>query len=168
VNLYAYAGNNPISYDDPFGDTVEVGCRAVTGSEGAANHCAVRVHGDGKPDQIGELLKDSAGNNRIAVVDSSEASKYKWSIVAVPNGQTQAQFDAGTRASFNTHSDAEDGQKYSISGLRNSNHFVWEVITGAGGTVPHSALPMTGVTPGLCGGIRGAIAQYIFAGSQCN
>lgn len=169
INLYQYAGNNPAAYTDPFGlspDTVKVGCRALQGILGVVgNHCAVRVDTDDGQSQVGELLKGDDGNNNVVVWNgqSSSSANYTWTTVAVPQGMTSAQFDQAVIGSFNQNAQEKHGEKYTSHSKGNSNRFVFDVITNAGGKVPQSAVPKNGLTPGLCGG-GGRFAT----GNQCS
>ena len=165
LNAYGYANGDPVSFSDPFGlspsDTVDVGCRPLS-SAGAAvgNHCAVRV-GEGDEKQAGELL-NADGKNKITLLDPNDP-KYVWTTVQVPAGMTSRQFDANVIRSFNAIGKTRHGADYSTSGAVNSNHFVWSVITAAGGNVPRSAVPKWALTPGICGG-TGRFGQ----GNQCS
>lgn len=60
------------------------------------------------------------------------------------------QITASQAASVGTNAHA--GRDYHMDGWRNSNHFVWIVVSGAEGQIPFRADRRTGWTPGLCGG----------------
>ena len=128
------------------GATVEVGCRHLAGRFAfVGNHCAIRVSAQGRS-QVRELL-DQRGVNRIAVWNGGapDASHYGWVPVNIS--------DAAAIAAFNDWAAQVDGQAYSFYGDSNSNRFVFVVIALAGGTVPRSAVPRSGFTPGICGGL---------------
>ncbi len=175
LNLYGYAGGDPVTYSDPFGlmamDTY-VNCRPVggKGDEGAVAHCAVRVvDEDRKIDQTIELLNED-GTKEIywSLPGDEKAKKYSsdgWSRVAVPKGMSSREFDDAVLNSALQQTRTQRGQPYLPFGYTNSNRFVSNVITGAGGSVPSRPLagffPLIGA-PGLCGGFT------VLTGPNCH
>ena len=157
VNLYSYAGNNPVTFTDPFGlkaDTVEVACRPVEGLEGVAQHCAVRVHNE-KVDKTFEL-RNVNGRNVIGTAPADQVAGYagSWVVSAVPEGMTSQQYDNAVLSNASTIAVERNGERYSPFGGRNSNRYVYDVITRSGGQVPGEARREgRGVAPGLCGGL---------------
>jgi hypothetical protein len=155
VNLYAYAGSNPVAFSDPFGlDTTSVACRPVGGDNRAGGgqsdygHCAIRI----KNEEIGidimfEITRGPpAGAFPTTLVgafgpSSENFARYgdKWVPVGVPVGQTVTQFDTGVLREVLTQKRLTDGQIYNPDGKANSNSFVYNSITGAGGKVPAAA-----------------------------
>ena len=118
------------------------------------NHAAILV-ADANKRQLGELL-DRNGKNYIEVrtnPGASDLGRYELSRVQVPNGMTSEEFDARVVQAFNEVAAERRHKEYSPHGARNSNNFVHEVITRAGGTVPRSANKPP-FTPGICGGDR--------------
>ena len=157
LNLYGYAGGDPINFDDPFGlKDVYVGCRDVEGLGGTAQHCAVRVVSENM-DLTFELLADngiggpqSAGPQQDP--DKLAAYRGAWARVDVPEGMTGAEFDRAVLHSAIRTSQEESGDSYTPLGGKNSNRYVYNVITGAGGKVPQAARTPGKLAPGLCGG----------------
>ncbi|MBK8005040.1 MAG: hypothetical protein IPK12_14235 [Gemmatimonadetes bacterium] len=119
INLYSYAGNNPVSFSDPFGlksDTVEVACRPVEGLEGAAQHCAVRVHND-KLDKTFELL-NVGGRNAIGSAPADQVARYsgRWVVSTVPLGMTSQQYDNAVLSNASTIAVERNGIAIALSG----------------------------------------------------
>ncbi|MCU0650149.1 MAG: RHS repeat-associated core domain-containing protein, partial [Gemmatimonadaceae bacterium] len=168
LNTYGYAAGDPVTFSDPFGlspDTVQVGCRAVDGLE-SFSHCAVRITNDSAgTSTVYELLATGAFARQTAGVQSDPAqlARYngRWVAVDVPSGQSDNQFAAKARAAADQRSRAVAGRRYSPLGGSNSNRFVYDIVTRAGGQIPSSAGRPGRTAPGLCGG-RG-----IFQGVDC-
>lgn len=59
-----------------------------------------------------------------------------WSPVSVPCGKTDEEFDNAVLKSAYNETVKERGTPYHFSGESNSNQFVYQIITGAGGQVP--------------------------------
>ena len=103
MNLYGYAGGDPINFSDPFGlkakDTF-VQCRDVgdTG-EGNAGHCAVRVVDKERNIDVTIELLNVGDRNEIywhSVPGEAEAEGYSQSErvkVGVPEGMSTRAFD---------------------------------------------------------------------------
>jgi hypothetical protein len=84
----------------------------------------------------------------VAAYDAS-----KWTKVKVPDGMTVEQFDQAVLNLAALQTAGHTGHKYSVAGDHNSNNFVYEVITGAGGKVPLGAtIGFKLGAPGACGG----------------
>ena len=171
INLYAYAGNDPVTYSDPYGlssDSVSVACRYVDDTGNAGAHCAVRVDQEGGKSTTFELLSSGVGKPQTAGVqsDPKQLERYegKWVAVKVPTGMNHKQFGATVLSTAQKISAQVNGDSYSPLGGQNSNRYVYNIITQAGGQVPFaSRLSTPGATaPGLCGG-RG-----IFQGATCS
>lgn len=172
LNLYGYAGGDPINRHDPFGlsaEDVKVNCRPVggEGKEGAVAHCAVRVVDESRGiDQTIELAPDASGNKEIywALGGSDRTNAYDsgtWLDVAVPDGMTSTEFDNAVLLSAFRETVRQRGQNYWPTGNTNSNRFVRQVIINAGGQVPAGAASgFTFGAPGLCGGV-------VRTGSRC-
>lgn len=150
------------TYSDPFGlkpDDVFVNCRPVggEGDSGVAGHCAVRVVDEKQGlDVTIELIPNREGKDAFswAPKSSDKVSAYTgdWTQVDVPEGMTSEQFDnAVLRAAF-IEMNARKGSLYLPFGQVNSNNFVFEVISRAGGRVPRSASSGFLFVPGICGG----------------
>lgn len=103
------------------------------------NHAAIRVGAGGKR-QVGEL-KNVDDKNYIEVRTNSAADndQYDWVRVDVPDGMTSEQFDAAVVEAFNAIGAVRRHQPYSWHGSLNSNRFVYDVISEAGGKVPIAA-----------------------------
>ncbi|HEX2080828.1 MAG TPA: RHS repeat-associated core domain-containing protein [Longimicrobium sp.] len=169
LNLYGFAAGDPVTYSDPYGlrpEDVIVACRAVDGTRGLGGHCAVRVVNEKlNIDVTYELLANGIGQPQFVGQTSPEqAARYEGRgvQVAVPNGMTSDEFDLRVLATAERISQERNGRPYSPSGTRNSNRFVYDVITQSGGKVPWAAVPYNKATPGICGG-RG-----IFLGNDCS
>ena len=166
LNLYGYGAGDPVNNADPFGlKDVYVGCRDVDGTRGTAQHCAVRVV-NRDMDLTFELLADngvggaqSAGPQQDA--DKLAAYRGSWARVDVPDGMNSEEFDRAVLHSAIRTSQQESGDRYTPLGHKNSNRFVYNVITGAGGKVPQAARAPGKLAPGLCGG------DGIHAGIDC-
>ncbi|HEX5871782.1 MAG TPA: RHS repeat-associated core domain-containing protein [Longimicrobium sp.] len=169
LNEYGFAAGDPVAYHDPYGlssDTVWVAVRAlesrILGLFG--NHAAILVGAGGRR-QLGELLERN-DKNFIEVRTNpgpADLGRYELSRVHVPKGMTSEEFDQRVVASFNEVAAERRHKNYSAHGARNSNNFVYEVITRAGGTVPRSANKPS-FTPGICGGDRN---NSLASGSNC-
>ena len=161
ANVYGFAGGDPVNFSDPFGlsamDT-QLQCRAVGGTgEGNAAHCAVRVVDKERGlDVTIELLNE--GTNQIywrSAPGEAAREGYSedgWTTVAVPEGMSSREFDDKVLQSAFGRTMATRGVDYSMFGSKNSNRFVHDVITGAGGRVPGAAAAGYTFAPGLCGG----------------
>jgi uncharacterized protein RhaS with RHS repeats len=172
LNLYGYANGDPINFRDPFGlaaDTVEVGVRPLNNPVlgKVFGHAAVRVR-DGSSDAVGELVKGGDGTNSIAgrVTTPEDIAGYVWSKVNVPAGMTSEAFDQAVRGSFTQVGRERQGLGYNPHGVLNSNRFVFDVISRAGGFVPRSVMQAGLLVPGLCGGKSSALGG-LSAGSGC-
>jgi hypothetical protein len=78
-------------------------------------------------------------------------------------------FDNAVISSYYFQRPLYAGQAYTVHSLANSNHFIFSVITGAGGRVPRAAIPRHGFTPGLCGGAAtGGFYGYLALGNGCS
>jgi len=144
-----------------------VNCRPV-GGEGKGNyvaHCAVRVvDADRGIDQTIELIPKD-GQKEIYWSNSSD-NKTKaydanaWVSVGVPQGLSSREFDDAVMLSAGRETRAQRGTDYTVSGTSNSNRFVYNVITGAGGRVPRAAAAgFFYGAPGLCGGKKAATGR---------
>lgn len=161
LNLYGYANGDPINYSDPFGLEAFVGCRPVGGENdedggGAAGHCAVRVVNEELGIDITVELAPEGRRKRIYTAsgdeDRTEAYGGLWSEVLVPEGMTVNEFDRAVLKSALEVSGRVGGTKYGFGGAKNSNRFIYDIITGAGGLVPQSASAGFKIAPGICGG----------------
>jgi len=169
INLYQFNGNNPVMFTDPFGLDPYVNCRPVggKGGSGVVAHCAIRVKDDArKLDVTIELIpKGSKKEIYWTGPNSSNTQAYdasKWAKVATPDGMSSQEFDDAVLKAAGVETVKQRGTPYSFGGSSNSNNFVHEVITGAGGTVPATATAgfLLGA-PGLCGG------SGLSTGSEC-
>jgi len=155
LNVYGFAGGDPVNFSDPFGlFDVYVGCRNVDNSGGTFQHCSVRVV-NSNVDVTFELL-NKGGTNAVGQAPPDQVQRYtgRWTKVAVPMGKESEQFDAEVLANAQQLAAERNGMKYSFLGSRNSNRYVYDVITRAGARVPWSAIrnPDRSGAPGLCGG----------------
>src|SRR5471032_2602134 len=119
LNLYGFAGGDPLNFDDPFGlDSLKkgtyVGCRNLnsdsskeekgsTGSPGA-RHCAVRTIDD-NGDQVGELL-NNGDKNDIGWRNTTERDQNLYTWVAVPDASPDK-----VRTAFNAYKKIQNGRK---------------------------------------------------------
>jgi hypothetical protein len=129
------------------------------------SHCAVRVvNVERNLDVMIELVPEMHDGNRSNEVwwhsakgfSASDAARDKyspsgWIRVAPPNGISEGEFDNAVLGSALRQTMAVRGQSYSARGEKNSNHFVYETITGAGAKIPKAAVRGK-AAPGLCGG----------------
>ncbi len=132
-------------------------------TEAGELHCAVRVRG-ADTTWAGELLNND-GTNAIVQLDPNDP-RYTWALLAAPDGMTQSEFETNLARAFSNIGSAFNGGEYTSHGASNSNFFIWSVVRGAGGSMPRSAVPAHGVTPGLCGGVPGTLGRFRL-GSQC-
>lgn len=161
-----------VSYRDPFGlsaEDVSVNCRAVGDSgEGNAAHCAVRVVDESRDlDVTIELLNENWTNevywrSRAGDAEAQGYNPGRWARVAVPVGMTSHEFDDRVLQQAMLHTRAARGQDYHFWGGSNSNRFVFNIITSAGGMVPGAASRAFKIAPGICGG--GGLSR----GGQCS
>ena len=105
-------------------------------------HCALRVFDPERGlDVVIELL-DVAHRREIYwrsdLADAQRATYLaaSWSTVPVPAGMTQQQFDDAILRSALRETVDMRGDIYTPGGRRNSNRFVYESVTGAGGSIP--------------------------------
>ena len=165
LNLYGYANGDPINFSDPFGLTSYVGCRPVGGKNdgdesSTAGHCAVRVVNEELGiDLTVELDQDHRpGRNRKVIYTSktgearTEAYGNQFVPIGVPEGMSVNDFDKAVVRSALEVAGQVEGQKYAFTGGTNSNRFVFQIVTGAGGQVPWSASARFKFAPGICGG----------------
>ena len=145
---------------------MQVACRAVDNST-TFTHCALRItDDDAGTSTVYELLAKGIGQPQHAGVEADpvQIQRFagKWVDVATPANQTNTRFSARTRQGADAASARENGLRYSPFGGVNSNHFVYEIVTGAGGQVPLKALIPGRTAPGLCGG------HGMFQGFNCS
>jgi RHS repeat-associated protein len=165
MNLYGFAGGDPVNYTDPFGlDTTYVACRPVGGDnrseaeQSSDGHCAVRVSNSRRGDNaMAEIVREgTAASVRVGTFgpESEQFARYgdMWEPVAVPEGMTEEEFDAKVLREIYTQSRFYNGAPYWPGGEGNSNSFIYRVITGAGGKVPAAASAHIKRVPGICGG----------------
>ena len=146
-----------MNYSDPFGLRVQIGCRPIGGALGAMySHCAIRIDDSYGHHYSFELMpvkvpgEPDTWNTIQSVPDEDE---YTWTTVGAPEGMKDDEWDSTVRAAAEVVGYRMSGKKYHADGARNSNHYVHEAITTAGGNVPESAKPKDGrKAPGLCGG----------------
>jgi RHS repeat-associated protein len=139
---------------------VMVACRKVDNSMGMAGHCAARVIGM-NVDVAYELLSRGNGEPQwVGRTSMGQVARYPaiWTPVAMPKGMTSDEFALRVMETAERISQERNGQPYSPWGGRNSNRFVYDVITQAGGRVPEGAVLHNTVTPGICGG------RFVFHG----
>jgi hypothetical protein len=159
------ADGDPVNFTDPFGlapmDTY-VNCRPVggTGKEGAVAHCAARVVDEKRGiDQTIELAPNSRGQKEaywaLGGSDRTNADAAdNWLKVGVPSDMTTTECDDAVLQSAMLETKAQRGDRYWPTGNTNSNRFVFNIITNAGGQIPAGAaagFPLG--APGLCGGV---------------
>lgn len=120
----------------------------------AGGHAAVRVrNSDGGYNYVGELLNVSGTNDIVTWPgDAAKADDYVWVTVPTPEGMTSEEFDIAVTNSFFTLAPIREGQPYSSHSAVNSNRFIFDVITGAGGSMPLGVTGTGRVAPGICGG----------------
>jgi uncharacterized protein RhaS with RHS repeats len=161
LNSYGFAAGDPVTYSDPYGlspNDTYVGCRPVDGTGGAGLHCAVRVVNEKLGvDVTYELLADGPGRpKRAGQAGASQVERYEgtWEKVGVPAGMTSDEFDLAVLTNAVDISAEQNGRPYFFTGGTNSNRFVYNIITKAGGKVPAAALGHFpgALAPGLCGG----------------
>jgi RHS repeat-associated protein len=165
LNAYGFADRDPVSYADPYGlstDSVMVGCRSVKGSGGMGQHCAVRVT-NAQIDTTYELL-NVGGIIEAGPASADRVAEYgaNWVRVTTPEGMSEAEFDAAVLQSARAQTTRQNGHRYFLTGGHNSNRYVFDIVTGAGGLVPFTAARMNGagIIPGLCGGIGFAMGRW--------
>jgi uncharacterized protein RhaS with RHS repeats len=166
LNVYGYAAGDPVNFNDPFGlsaDTVGIGCRAVKNLELVAQHCAIRIEDMQRKVEVYELLSVGDKNSVGHPATSDQIDKYSnWVTVDVPKGMGGSLFDETVRANARSIGAARNGNDYSWKGGRNSNRFVYDVITRSGGMVPERALANQWFAPGICGGV------FLSKGAYCS
>src|SRR5262249_37289223 len=147
------SGNRCLNFSDPFGDSTLVNCREVGGhgKSGVVGHCAIRVMDKKRGiDVTIELIPDHLKNRiRRSNPGSAEERAYDpsgWVRVAEPEHVSMQQFDDAVLGASKTVEEQVTGSSYHFDGSRNSNHFVYAVISMAGGRVPRS--PSFGFTFG--------------------
>jgi hypothetical protein len=138
--------------------------RGIDGIPGFS-HCAVRVV-DSKRDldvtielvpekRDGKNMNEPWWHSAKGYGPSDAATdKYRssgWAPVARPDGMSEEDFDNAVLNSAYRQTQAARGKEYSSDGSKNSNHFVYQTITGAGGKVPGAAVQGK-TAPGICGG----------------
>jgi RHS repeat-associated protein len=76
VNLYSYAGNNPVSFDDPFG--------LCEGEDGKWRRCKVELSPDGRA--LGANMNDLTPETKEKLQDVADAADRDLGINATRNG----------------------------------------------------------------------------------
>jgi hypothetical protein len=157
-----------VNFRDPFGlkaEDVGIGCRNLEDKYlgRGGQHCAIRITTDEGAEYIFELLRsDDVKNISGSPSLSNQGAKYtRWTQVDVPEGMSSSEFDAAVLGKARTIGIARNGLDYHWGGGRNSNRYVYDVITGSGGMIPRAAIDAWRKAPGLCGGIA------IFNGAGC-
>ena len=125
-------------------------------------HCAVRVK-NAQIDTTYELL-NVRGIKQAGPASADRVAEYgdNWVRVATPEGMSEAEFDAAVLHSARAQTARQNGHRYFLTGGHNSNRYVFDIISGAGGLVPFTAARMNGagLIPGLCGGIGFAMGSW--------
>jgi hypothetical protein len=124
-----------------------VGCRGVTGWAIAFNHCGLRVTDNGDVTNS-ELLPNKELKNHIVVrhnVALDRSSEYDWMTIGANPGEVLGSLVRVTSQ--------YEGDPYWPTTETNSNSFVFDVIVGAGGTMPPGVLGLGPgwLRPGICG-----------------
>jgi uncharacterized protein RhaS with RHS repeats len=135
---------------------VMVACRKIAGFD-AGGHCAVRVTGM-NVDITYELLSNGMFEPQWAGHTSADnVARYPavWTQVAVPRSMTSDEFSMRVMANAERIARERNGQPYFLTGDRNSNRYVYDIVTRSGGKVPQGAVLRWTSTPGICGGILG-------------
>ena len=132
-------------------------CRPVggEGDEGTAGHCAIRVTTDSL-DQTCELIPDGSLSVQFSCsgADDEKTKKYTgaWVQVKPPKGVSSQEFDKKVLQSMVVIAQDLKNSPYLPTGTWNSNHWVYSVITRAGGQVPSGVGAGFTLVPGICGG----------------
>lgn len=165
INLYQFAAGDPINLSDPSGLTTYISCREIDFTSNFG-HCGIHIKNrDLDLDVLIELERTGRGwlapfgyKNVPWLFGSSmrdPLSAYDggWHQVMPPSGMTETDFDVAVFDAAALVSSRENGRRYNPFGQYNSNRFIYDVITSAGGRVPGSvSLFFVKGTPGLCGG----------------
>lgn len=144
-------------------------CRNVggSGSSGTVGHCGIRV-ADSQTGVDMTMQEIPDDNDRVQIhVTGPDDPKTKaftgpWVPVTPPSGMTTQQFDQAVVKAAIVETRDITGSLYLPHGEFNSNAFVFNVITKAGGKVPAAAAKGFTFVPGICGG-RG-----LSRGNQCS
>jgi hypothetical protein len=157
-----------VNYSDPFGlkaEDVFIGCRNLDEPlDWLGQHCAIKIVDGSGREEVYELINNKWRNDSGQPSTAEQISKYKytaWSRVDVPDGMSSAQFDEAVRSNAVTLGGQRNGLRYLPFGGRNSNRFVYDAITSAGGEVSLWVADTVRLVPGLCGGIG------LFRGRHC-
>jgi RHS repeat-associated protein len=164
MNLYGFAGGDPVNFTDPFGLDPYVNCRPVKNRE-SYGHCGIRViDSERNIDVTFELSPEGSGagapfgRKTVAWSHGANAQRVKdyhdgWTKLALPEGMSAADFDRAILNSALKEQGRVSADPYLFTGETNSNRFVRNIIVNAGGSVPAGlADKFPKGAPGLCGG----------------
>jgi len=174
LNLYGFANGDPVNFSDPFGDSTFVNCRATqTGHarfDATFAHCAIRVRNAKlNVDKTIQMVPLSGMTWKVGYSGPADSKTTDftrpWVSVNTPEGLTTDELDKRVllAADFFDELTKNGEATYNPLGSGNSNHFVYAVITLAGGRVPSAAQEGLGRdAAGVCGG------SWFWPGSDCS
>lgn len=154
LNLYAFCGEDPVNFVDPWGLLVEVHSRPVQNSGGAAAHTYITV--TGPSGLIYTFVSYNINGNNVAMEDNpSDVNTPRTSSIVIPPppGMTQDEWDCAVRRTARARV-RNQRQEYKLlggdGGMNSGNcHTTTSgIITRAGGAIPENYDP-PGANPGL-------------------
>lgn len=174
ITLYQFAAGDPINLSDPSGLTTYISCREIDFTSNFG-HCGIHIKNRDldldvliELERTGQRWFNPFGFKNVpwlfgsSMKDALAAYNDGWYKVKIPSGMTEYDFDIAVFDAAAHVSSRENGRVYNPFGQYNSNRFVHDVITRAGGQVPGIvSLFFPKGAPGLCGG------SFISTGSNC-
>jgi hypothetical protein len=155
VNLYAYAGNNPIQYSDPFGlDTIQIQLTEVVGS--GRYHSSIRIAPDnghlaftlgaGPSSLAGAVLHDPMTRLVSDRDRPSDREPDQLRITLDLGGQTEAEVISRLAAQDAAYGDNRSYTMEPVSGTGqyNSNSYTSGMLRAAGVVIPVIPKPVPG------------------------